>query len=376
MIKTYPTHGILNSKQAHSLLMKLIYSMEGIADCKIDTRNQDIIIEALPDTSIESIDETVAYLMDKELHHRIISTRIYVESDKNVITYAGTSDGIDHLFASNGTVRRGLAVTLYEQLDRILMDLAVRHQAQLRYYPSMISIPTLQKCRYINSFPQNIHLVAEFPHQLKSLEMVRENHPLDDISRLSSYALSPAVCYHCYAELAETRLSQPLLLTALGTCYRHEATWRLGKHRLNEFKMREIVLFGEASFIASKRKEFMEEAWSLFQQLGFAGRIETATDPFYFSEENAKGQIQTMGNMKYELIVDTGELSGSFSIASFNNMQDSLCKPFGVTDDSFTPLHSGCIGFGMDRWVYALLAYYGNDYESWPIGVRNILEGR
>ncbi|TXK84577.1 aminoacyl--tRNA ligase-related protein [Paenibacillus sp. N3.4] len=374
MIKTYPTEGKLNVKQAQSLLSKLMYSIEGISDCRLDAQTQDIVVDMLPGADVGTIEGTIAYLMEKERHNRIIGSRTYIQSEEKVSPWHEEMQPIDYLFTADGSVRRDLAVTLFQQIDRILQELSLHHDAQLRSYPSMIPLATLHKCRYIPTFPQNIHLVSEFPHRLQDLNKVRETGHLEEISRLSAYALSPAVCFHCYAELSEKRLSNPLLLTARGTCYRHEALWRLGKHRMNEFSMREIVMFGDNSFIETKRKQFMEDVWTLFESLGLRGRIETASDPFYFSEETAKGQLQLMGNMKYELVVEAGEGNGSFSIASFNNMEDSLCKPFEVLNDEYKPMHSGCIAFGIDRWMFALLSCYGGDYAKWPATVKQILE--
>ncbi|QJC53251.1 amino acid--ACP ligase [Paenibacillus albicereus] len=374
MIKTYPTSNILNERQAQSLLAKLIYSIEGISGCRLDETTQAIIVELLPGTAQGPIDDAVERLIAKERSSRIIGSRLYRETEAREDARAGTPETAGELFAPNGAWKRGLAVTLSEQIDRLLVEWAQRHQAQLRSYPSMIPVETLRKCRYIETFPQNIHFVSEFPHRLEELEKVREAGDLNGLARLSPYALSPAVCFHCYAELSGSRLQEPLVLTSRGTCFRHEAAWRVGKHRLQEFSMREIVLFGEASFIEEERRAFMEEAWSLFERLGLAGKIETASDPFFFSEESGKGQQQLMGNMKYELIARAGEDGGSFSIASFNHMGDSLCKPFEVLDAEANPMQSGCIAFGIDRWAYALLDGYGGDYGKWPARVRETLE--
>ncbi|OAS17727.1 aminoacyl--tRNA ligase-related protein [Paenibacillus oryzisoli] len=374
MIKTYQTEGKLNVKQANSLLSKLVYSIEGISSCCLDDQTQEIVVDMLPEADVDTIERTISVLIEKERHNRIIGSRTYIESDEKVSTQQEEMHLIDDLFAADGSVRRGLAVTLFQQIDRLLQELSLHHNAQFRSYPSMIPLDILHKCRYIPTFPQNIHLVSEFPHRLEDLNKVREPGDLKNLARLSPYALSPAVCFHCYAEFSEKRLSNPLLLTARGTCYRHEAVWRLGRHRMNEFSMREIVMFGDSSFIETKRKHFMEDAWTLFESLGLRGRIETASDPFYFSEETAKGQHQLMGNMKYELVVEAGGGNGSFSIASFNNMEDSLCKSFDVLNDEYKPMHSGCIAFGIDRWVFALLCCYGGDYVKWPAAVKQKLE--
>jgi seryl-tRNA synthetase len=371
MKKTYPTQGILNAKQVDLLLSKLIYSMEGMSNCHIDPHTQAIIVELMPDSDVAAIDKTMDFLIEQERHKRVIRHRTYVERKETAVF---EPQDIEEVYTQDGSVRRDLAVALFEQVDRILVGLAERHQAKRRKYPAMIPLKVLEKCRYISSFPQNIQLVSEIPHRLEALERVRQTDHLGDIARISPYALSPAVCFHCYAELSERRLDEPLALTARGICCRHEAPWRLGKHRLNEFSMREIVLFGDSDYVEAQRKRFMEEVWGLFEALGFSGKMKTASDPFYFSEDSEKRQHQMIANMKYELIVTMGEHHDAFSIASFNNMGDSLCKPFHVLDQAYNPLQSGCIAFGIDRWVYALLLSYGPCYDAWPPRVKAALE--
>ncbi|MEF2966118.1 amino acid--ACP ligase [Paenibacillus sp. M1] len=376
MIKRYPTLGVLNKRQAEALQAKLLYSVENISACSLEPETQEIVIGLTSDTDLAVVNETVNKLIDKEKTNRIIGHRTVwttEEQDQNDGEHGRGDHRIESVFSVDGTVRSGLAVVLAQRLDALLVDLALRHRAELRSYSSKISLDTLNKCGYIASFPQNLYLVAEFPHALQTLEQVRHAERLDELVRLSPFTLSPAVCFHCYAELSGLRLKGPLALTASGLCHRHEAPWRLGNHRLNEFTMREIVLFGDSAHIEAQRSAIMEEVWNLFQSLGLSGKIENASDPFYFSEDSAKGQHQIMGNMKYELIADLGEPRGSFSIASFNHMGDSLCKPFQVHDTDDAPLNSGCVAFGIDRWVYALLSSYGPSSTEWPAEVRKAL---
>ncbi len=371
MKKCYSIEGALNCKQAELLLAKLIYSIEGIADCRYDSQSHSIQVQLLPDCNQEEIDETVQLLIEQTRGQRVLASRIYKHSEGHANE---ASHSIEPILAGNGTVRRGLAVSLYERIDRLLLAMAERINCELRQYPSMIPLDMLDKCQYIPSFPQNIHLVSEIPHRLESLKKARQPELLPELARLSPFALAPAVCFHCYAELSGSRLREPTALTARGHCYRHEAPWRLGKHRLNEFSMREIVLFGDADYVETQRKFVMDEAWKLFSSLGLSGKIETASDLFYFSEDTDKGQHQLAANLKYELIVTPQDEAPSFSIASFNFMGDSLCKPFHVTNHLEVPLQSGCAAFGLDRWVYALLLTYGANYEDWPAYVRDMLD--
>jgi len=374
MEKKFGTQGILTERQANSAIAKLIYSIEGIRSCHLDAATQEIVVEPLPEADLPEIETTVRELIEQEKKARLMGQRVIKES-KEQGGEAGDSliHDVGDVFESDGSVRRDFAVTLFGKVDRLLLDLSLRHQAKLRKYPSMIRIATLQKCRYISSFPQNIHLVSEIPHRLGELKKVQSAETFEPIARLSPYALSPAVCFHCYEELSGATLSEPRILTSLGTCYRHEAPWRLGKHRVNEFGMRETVLFGDQAFVEATRGLFIEEVWTLFRSLGLSGRIETASDPFYFSEDALKGQHQLMANMKYELIVSIGDGKESFSIASFNNMGDSLCSQFEIRGTDGTFLHSGCIAFGIDRWVYALLTVHGADLREWPDQIKKIV---
>ncbi|MNG22340.1 Amino acid--[acyl-carrier-protein] ligase [compost metagenome] len=78
--------------------------------------------------------------------------------------------------------------------------------------------------------------------------------------------------------------------------------------------------------------------------------------------------------MKFELIASFDEGSTEFSIASFNNMKHSLCQSFGIVNEEQEALHSGCTGFGIDRWVYGFALLYGSDAKEWPEDVINQLK--
>ncbi|MBW7476490.1 amino acid--ACP ligase [Paenibacillus oenotherae] len=368
---TLPTTGKLKKSQAEALASRLNYCIEELEACHLDEETGVIHLSLREGTNLQELEPVLNKLLEAETEIRTLSSRVLLST--------GTGErGVDHsgdvetVYSFDGKVRAGLAVTLSDAIDRIFRQFGLEQQAQLRKYSSMIDIEALNQCNYIETFPHNIHLVSEIPHQLDQLERVRSESDLNDIARVSKYALSPAVCFHCYRELMNSSIESPLVLTALGNCFRHESAWRVGRHRLNEFHMREIVFLGEAGFVEETRTHYIDKVWQLFNDLGFEGRIETASDPFYFSEDASKGQHQMMANMKYELIVELP--AGQFSIASFNHMGDSLCKKFNISDRSGKSLQSGCTAFGVDRWVYGLLSRHGIQYSEWPASVRKRLD--
>lgn len=130
--------------------------------------------------------------------------------------------------------------------------------------------------------------------------------------------------------------------------------------------MREIVFVGREDWVVQMRNQIMDDVWNLFESKGLNGRIETATDPFFFSQDlKTKGTYQMMSNAKYELIVTT--LSGKeVSIASFNYCLDMLCSKYEIKDYDGLALYSGCVAFGIDRWKEALVDINGRDLKNWP----------
>ncbi|WP_418038473.1 aminoacyl--tRNA ligase-related protein [Paenibacillus xylanilyticus] len=372
MERIYSTKGRLSPKQVEALFSKLIYSIEEVSNCYLDTDQGDICIETTAEANLEAIDETVNRLIEQQQGIRPFAVQTLHEHDGfSLDSQVIDEEQISTLF--NGNLKKDAAVILYEAIDEKISQYAKSLQASLRSYPSMIDKDVLETCHYIESFPQNLYAVSEFPHRNVTLEKVREDDNYQQHLRDSTKLLSPAVCFHCYAEYKNRTLEQPVLLTAAGNCFRHEAPWRLGQHRLSEFKMREIVFIGSPDFVEETRTAIMKDIWELFVGLGMSGKIETAHDPFYFPKDAIKQQYQLMSSMKFELIAEIKNRGSAFSIASFNNVKDTLCKEFLITNARKEFLHSGCVAFGIDRWVYAILETYGTNTANWPASLTSQL---
>ncbi len=370
---------MLSANQAESLMSKLAYSIEGIRSCEWNSEMMEVVIEPVSLESYGEIAATVEAMIAEERGIRTLGSRTIKQTPvRSDILERGFDDGreatLQQAYATDGSVKRDDAVKLIGLLDQLFEVMAVRRGAALRRYPSMIGLDTLEKCGYIRSFPQNLYMVSEFSHQYDTLRQVKTAVDPAALARQSKHALAPAVCFHCYAELSGQVLDGPVRLTAMGNCFRHEAEWRVGNHRLTEFSMREVVFVGDSDFVEEERGWWMQEIWSLFVELDLHGSLTTANDPFYFSEDALKIQHQKMASMKYELLVET-PAGSTFSIASFNHMGDSLCKPFNVNGPAGLPWSSGCVAFGIDRWAFALLAEYGA-WDEWPSIVKDRFQGR
>jgi seryl-tRNA synthetase len=260
-------------------------------------------------------------------------------------------------------------IRLMDAVDKLLLAVADRHGAVQRDYASIYSAQIMGRSGYHKNFPQNVFGVTQIPHNYTLIKKIREDASSTigaDMFESHGAYLQPCVCYHCYAEVQQSKRDSAIFTTK-GRCFRHEIQWRLNQFRRNEFTMREIVFIGTPEYVEAKRLGMMEEVWALFCELGLYGQIVTARDPFFhYDDMKTKGAVQLMADAKYELEFASRAGSAS-SIASFNNCQDTLCQKFEITathNDEF--LHSGCVAFGIDRWRAALLEEYGQDEGNWP----------
>ncbi len=268
-------------------------------------------------------------------------------------------------------------ITLLEQLDRAFLDIARRHGAVLREYSSTFTKANMARNQYHINFPQNIVGVATVPHQFKTINRFREqaiSHTHHQSLVPTGEILQPCICYHCYEEQQGSRSGQRRVLTAKGKCFRNEIAWRKDQFRRTEFMMREIMFVGDQEWVIEMRNAIMDEVWELFDSIGLTGKIETATDPFFFSQDvKTKGAYQMVSNAKYELaaVRSNGQES---SIASFNYCEDVLCGKYDIRDEAGNGMYSGCVAFGIDRWKEAFLDRYGRDPSQWPAINANIVQ--
>ncbi|MDT9722455.1 hypothetical protein QVE09_26490 [Paenibacillus sp. ClWae2A] len=260
-------------------------------------------------------------------------------------------------------------IILIGNLDEVFVQIAKKYGAELREYSSVLSKSNMIRNQYHIHFPQNIYGVTRVSHNYRAIKKFRNKALIESYEESIAFhgeILQPCICYHCYEELQGKLLTQGKILTGKGKCFRNEIEWRKDKYRHSEFTMREIVFVGEKEWVVNTRDRIMDEVWSFFDSIGLKGKIENATDPFFFSQDlKTKGTYQLISNAKYELIVTTLNCKRS-SIASFNYCQDTLCSKYEIKDQNESALFSGCIAFGIERWKEAFIDLHGRDMKNWP----------
>ncbi|MBM0231718.1 hypothetical protein JNW91_07515 [Micromonospora sp. STR1_7] len=268
-------------------------------------------------------------------------------------------------------------------LDRRLHDLAVgEFAASAFHYPNLISTDTLRRAGYMSSFPQFLMTASRFRSDVDTYDSFASGvASVDDIgqhieehSEHLGYCLPPAMCYHVYQHLQGRGLAEgPIVVTTRGQTFRFESRYRRSLERLWEFTMREVVFIGERTAVAEQRRRLMSAVGDMVTELGLAGQIEVANDPFFFNGQIAEYvRVQRAMELKYELCLPV-EHGRSVAAGSFNIHGEKFGSAFGITLADGGAAHSACVGFGLERFAYALFCQHGVDLDAWPDDVRAML---
>jgi seryl-tRNA synthetase len=230
-------------------------------------------------------------------------------------------------------------------------------------YSALIAADVLNRAEYPRAFPHLLLSAARY----HSSDVAARQPPTKRAATM--WCLSPAVCYHTYAQLAGTALPEPMVLTARGTCFRHERRCSPGIRQV-EFAMREVVLLGPARWVLESADTIARAIESLARELRLDGHWRVATDPFFLAAARGKAALQRLTKAKHEY-----QLRGNtkLAIASVNRHGTFFSQRFQITAVDGARVHSACIAVGLDRWSHAArpagleepgVSYAGQ--EVWP----------
>lgn len=268
---------------------------------------------------------------------------------------------------------RGDVLRLLRSLEERLAGIAAAEDfPEWRLAPG-IALGTLSRARYFESFPQWLTAAGHLSGDPGTLEAVaRSADPGEAAAEAlepAECALSPALCYHTYARLAGSRIER-VRMTAQGTCWRHEGDRLRTLRRGWAFTMRELVFVGGPDETERFRRRCIQLASGLAAELGLEYRIVEATDPFFAPTSRGRELLQMMKGLKQELMLPLG-CDEWTAAASFNNHERFFGEAFDIRLPDGGPAASGCVAFGLERWLLALLVAHGPEPAGWPtIGAR------
>jgi seryl-tRNA synthetase len=296
-------------------------------------------------------------------------------------TFRGTkslADGV-HLAGKGQVTLEGVPLQLFRYFDRALGVIDHYWSTHHLLTPALIPADVLAKCDYFRSFPHTVTFACHLEPDATVIDAFRARHDgktaidREALAQMSppEACLSPAVCYHVYHRNQHATLpADGLVYSVRGKCFRYEASNLRDMTRLWDFTMRELVFLGTSEYVLQQREQCVQLIGQLLDELGLAAELRTASDPFYIAADaSSKTYFQLTAETKYEISALLSEKQ-RLAIGSLNYHTDFFGRAFDISIEGAGPAYSSCIGFGLERFVYAFLAQYGSNPANWPRDVR------
>jgi seryl-tRNA synthetase len=275
-----------------------------------------------------------------------------------------------------------LLTRLIEWFERRFLELADSFSAQPYRFPTLIPARYLERVGYFRAFPHSLSFATHLREDLDEIDAFAEGATCDEHGNLNvplqrfapiQNLLSPAVCYHLYFTLADQMLPpQGVTATAVGNCFRYESLNLQSLERLWNFTMREVIFVGEKEFVLENRELARQRMQHVFEEIGFAYRVESANDPFFIGEFRKQAAFQTAFQLKYEIRARLPFKDGSLAVGSYNYHQDFFGRHLNIRLPDGSAAHTGCVAFGLERIAFAFLAQFGFEPSQWPVSMQEI----
>ena len=261
----------------------------------------------------------------------------------------------------------GKALRLFKRLDLLFLDWAAEFQSRKYQFPTFIPAHELARLDYFANFPHLVTMPVTLHASDENLEHFAKSSALDDAGNLNLTALAPvrdvltpAACYHFYIDMQGSSLDEAIHVTTRAACFRREEHY-LPLQRQWSFSMREIVCIGSAEEVTAFLETARQRVTRFFKDSGLPVRWMDATDPFFKPSQNPKYLMQRLDPVKTEMV-----FGDSLAIGSVNFHRNYFGETFQILRNG-EDAYSGCVAFGLERWMYACLTYFGLDEALWGL---------
>lgn len=253
----------------------------------------------------------------------------------------------------------GRAVELFDYFDNTFKGFAMEAGGAEEKYPVLLSSQTLKDTGYLRTSPQYIHYVNSVEEDMDILSDLWKYEDAREFYSDAVGVLSPSACFHVYERYRNSILKQHRTVTLLQSVFRNEGKINWNEYgRLRDYHVREIVFIGNENYVRESLKSMMDKTGSFIRKAGLAGEIKTASDSFIIPNMQKYKLLQLKNKVKYEVKLNYAQ-DRQLSAASFNFHGKSFTYPFNINVENETETVTGCVGYGLERWVLAYLSQFG-----------------
>lgn len=366
----------------------MTFASEDILSYKINESDMMIEAEISSETAREDVTRKISELVERYSKREFgLLKAVHFEQTRDIPVIDAwngllerkwiTPVGVGHV------ILRGPAAKLFSLIDSKVNKLFASHfKAELEVYPSTILCKTLDRCNHFTSFPEHIDFVAHLKPDLDVLNKFSNNCREHGWSHVYNegqmaehdFAISPSCCYHCYEGMEGWQVEPPgRCVTMILSCHRFEGANHRALSRLRAFTMREVVWVGHPRYVIESRAKAEELIIQWAKEWELVGTFETANDMFFTQDFAVKASFQRQQQAKKELQLLIPFEQQSISVFSSNFHAMTFGKAFNISV-SGRPATSGCIGWGYERWVYAIFSQFGFDVNHWPARLKEEFE--
>lgn len=251
------------------------------------------------------------------------------------------------------TVLESDEAALFAAVETRFQEIATKLGARQVAGPALLPVEQLARLDFFRNFPHLALPVATLTQEARG-ELARGEAAVPSAEHTlvsTGHCLPTATCYGLLLHLRERALEVPEVVTSIGRCFRNEDHYD-GLRRLRAFHMREALYVGSREGVLDHLARSTELVLALADELGIKVRHEPATDPFYLGD-GSRSLLNQMDPVKFEFVSDDGT-----AIASVNRHRNFFGERLGISFDG-EPAYSGCLAFGVERWVHVLLQTHG-----------------
>ncbi len=361
----------------------LSFAAEDIVSCSIDRERLTIEAQLQSESAREPVTRKILELVQRYAQREFGALQgVHFRQERQLEPIDAWSGLLERKWATpvgqGHVILRGPAAQLMAMIDRkITAEFARPFAAELEIYPSTIRAETLDRCNHFTSFPEHIDFTAHLKSDVEVLNAFAKDCREQGWSsarhegRMGSveFAISPSCCYHCYEGMEGWNLERGRCTTMILACHRYEGARHQSLRRLRAFTMREVVFIGQPKYVieARAKAEQLIHQWARDWELGCT--FETANDMFFTQDYAVKASFQRLQQAKRELLLDIPFEKNNLAVFSSNFHAVTFGKAFNITIGG-RPATTGCIAWGLERWVYAIFSQFGFDVTRWPAKLR------
>ena len=351
--------------QIKSFMEKVSYLNSKIISCSIEKGKIKIFFnkkinfseKKIFENSCKKLIKRIMFITNISDEKIIFENNVKSSNKKNVFQHLKNINSIKNISPGIFTLR-GKFLNYFNNLDSFLIKRANYKKYENIFVHNMLPLESFINNGYLLNFPHHVMFASNLKRDLKFIDRASSLQDVKKINQMiedPKLVMSPCVCYHVFETFKNSNINSNKVFNSISSCNRFESINYSTFERLQSFTMREYVGFGSQRFI----KFFLQDNINFFKKVFIKNRIKfkivTANDPFFSQKGIKKMNYQSLNNLKFELQFWLPNEKKWLAVGSFNNHQDVLTKKYNINFNK-NNLHSGCVAWGYERFVYAIIS--------------------